>query len=251
MGEPVRPCVLIPHYAHHRQIGPVLAGLAPLGLPVLVIDDGSPPESRAALAAAVAALPWVDLVLEPRNRGKGAAVMAGLRRAADRGFTHAVQVDADGQHRVADIPRFLACAATEPGALVSGEPVFDDSAPGARRYGRRISQFWTHLETWSTDIRDAMCGFRVYPVAATLAAVGRRPPGRGMEFDAEVLVRAHWAGIPLRFVPTPVVYPPDGLSHFRMVRDNVRISAMHTRLVCGMLWRLPLLVERRWRRARA
>ena len=90
-----------------------------------------------------------------------------------------------------------------------------------------------------------MCGFRVYPVGAVLAALDGRRPGPGMEFDAEALVRAHWAGIPLVFVPTAVTYPEGGVSHFRMVRDNVRIAAMHTRLFFGMLLRLPALLARR------
>lgn len=247
----MQPCIVIPHYAHHRQLRAVLQALAPLAIPTIVVDDGSPADSLAAVRSLLAGHDWLELVTQATNRGKGAAVMAGLRRAESRGFTHVIQLDADGQHRSEDIPAFLAAARAEPGALISGRPVYDATAPGARRYGRRISQFWTWVETWSADIADAMCGFRVYPVAATLAALGRREPGPGMEFDAEVLVRAHWAGVPLRFLPTPVVYPPDGLSHFRMVRDNVRISAMHTRLVLGMLWRSPQLLRRRLRAARA
>lgn len=241
----MRPCVVVPHFNHERQIPAVLAGLALLGLPVLVIDDGSSPESLALLEQMAGKLPWVELHPGPGNRGKGAAVMRGLRLARDRGFSHIVQIDADGQHRIADIPAMLAVARENPDALVSGRPVYDQSVPGTRLHGRKISIFWTSVETWSMDIKDPMCGFRVYPVVRVLEAVAGLEPGVGMEFDLEILVRAHWARIPLIFMSTPVIYPDGGVSHFRMFRDNVRISAMHTRLFFGMLRRSPAFLARR------
>jgi glycosyltransferase involved in cell wall biosynthesis len=226
----------------------VLTGLEAVALPVIVIDDGSPAACLAALEAELARCPWATLVRLPLNSGKGGAMMAGLRVARERGYTHAVQIDADGQHRVADVPAMLKIAAHDPTALVSGTPVFDATVPGSRRHGRKVSLFWSRLATLSTDIEDAMCGFRVYPLEAMARVLAAQLPGRGMEFDAEILVRAHWAGIPLRFMPTPVIYPVGGRSHFRLVRDNVRISLMHTRLILEMLPRLPRLIARRQRR---
>ena len=243
--ESLHPCVLVPHYNHHRQVCPVIASLGQAGLPVIVIDDGSTPDSFESLRDTVASLPWVSLHREPQNRGKGAAVLRGLRIAAGRGYSHAVQIDADGQHRVADITALLAAAREQPDALVSGLPIYDETVPRARLHGRKISLFWTRVETWSMDIDDPMCGFRVYPIAPVVALTDRTMPGPGMEFDIEILVRAHWAGIPLRFVPTAVTYPPGGLSHFRMGRDNVRIAAMHTRLFLGMVRRIPRFIGRR------
>jgi glycosyltransferase involved in cell wall biosynthesis len=243
--EGMLPCVLVPHYNHHRQIRPVIASLGQVGIPVIVMDDGSTPDSFELLRETVARLPWVSLHREPQNRGKGDAVLRGLRIAAGRGYSHAVQIDADGQHRVRDIATLLAAAREQPDALVSGMPIYDETVPRARLHGRKISLFWTRVETWSMDIDDPMCGFRVYPIASIVALTDRTMPGPGMEFDIEILVRAHWAGIPLRFVPTAVTYPPGGLSHFRMVRDNVRIAAMHTRLFFGMVRRIPALLSRR------
>lgn len=241
-AEGVVPCILVPHYNHDRQIRPVIAALGQLGFPVLVIDDGSAAESFKSLRDFVANLPWVYLHREPQNRGKGAAVMCGLRIAAARGYSHAVQIDADGQHCIGDIPALLELARERPESLVSGSPVYDATVPSARLYGRKISLFWARLETWSWDIQDPMCGFRVYPVARIIALVESGP---GMEFDVEILVRAHWAGIPLQFFPTAVTYPPEGLSHFRMFRDNVRISATHTRLFFGMIRRIPVVIASR------
>ncbi|MGR1196541.1 glycosyltransferase family 2 protein [Aeromonas hydrophila] len=230
------PCILIPCYNHAGPLAAVLARLAEYGLPCLLIDDGSEPVAAAALAALAARYPWVTLLRHPHNQGKGGAVMTGLRRAHALGFSHALQVDADGQHDLADIPALLAEADQHPAALVSGRPLYDDSVPKGRLYGRYITHVWVWIETLSFAIKDSMCGFRVYPLAATCALLERVALGRRMDFDTEVMVRLYWAGVAVRFVPTRVIYPADGSSHFQLWRDNRDISWMHTRLVCRLLW---------------
>lgn len=235
---------MIPHFNHDRQFAKLVAQIDALALPVLVMDDGSDPASFARLETSLAGLRYFSVSRDQCNRGKGATVMRGLRLAGSLGYTHAVQIDADGQHCVEDIPVMLEVVRQHPAVLVSGNPDYDESVPLVRLQGRKISRFWTHVETWSRDIQDPLCGFRVYPVAETLGLFIAREPGSGMEFDAEVLVRASWAGIPLCFVPTRVVYPQGGVSHFRMVRDNARISIMHTRLFFGMVRRIPVLLAK-------
>ncbi|MFM5207500.1 glycosyltransferase family 2 protein [Aeromonas hydrophila] len=230
------PCILIPCYNHAGPLAAVLARLAEYELPCLLIDDGSEPVAAAELAALAARYPWVTLLRRPHNQGKGGAVMTGLRRAHALGFSHALQVDADGQHDLADIPALLAEAGKHPAALVSGRPLYDDSVPKGRLYGRYITHVWVWIETLSFAIKDSMCGFRVYPLAATCALLDRVALGRRMDFDTEVMVRLYWAGVAVRFVPTRVIYPADGSSHFQLWRDNRDISWMHTRLVCRLLW---------------
>lgn len=245
----MNPCILIPHFNHDRQFVKLVAQLDALALPVLVMDDGSDPASFTRLQASLAGRRYFSVYRDQCNRGKGATVMRGLRLADSLGYTHVVQIDADGQHCVGDIPVMLEAVRQDPAVLVSGNPVYDESVPLVRLQGRKISRFWTQVETWSRDIRDPLCGFRVYPVVETLGLFIGREPGPGMEFDAEVLVRASWAGIPLCFVPTRVIYPQGGVSHFRMVRDNLKISIMHTRLFFGMVRRIPVLVARRLKRS--
>lgn len=230
------PCILIPCYNHAGPLAAVLARLAKYGLPCLLVDDGSEPVTAAELDALAARYPWVTLLRHPHNQGKGGAVMTGLRRAHALGFSHALQVDADGQHDLADIPALLAEADKHPAALVSGRPLYDDSVPKGRLYGRYITHVWVWIETLSFAIKDSMCGFRVYPVAATCALLERVALGRRMDFDTEVMVRLYWAGVAVRFVSTRVIYPADGSSHFQLWRDNRDISWMHTRLVCRLLW---------------
>jgi glycosyltransferase involved in cell wall biosynthesis len=238
-----RYCILIPHFNHANGIAEVLRECAIQELPVLVVDDGSDLTSREAVDALVATMPHVKLFVSPRNEGKGGAVMRGVAWAHQLGFTHVVQLDADGQHCVGDVPAMQAESRRYPSHIVSGLPLFGPTIPKFRLHGRRFTYFWTCVETLSTEIRDAMCGFRVYPVRQfMLVCASARIPQR-MEFDVEFLVRAYWQGIGMRFVSTKVVYPSDGVSHFRMFRDNVRMSLMHARLCFGALVRLPWLMR--------
>jgi glycosyltransferase involved in cell wall biosynthesis len=247
----LRTCIVIPFHNHPAAIGQVVDGLRPLGLPCRIVDDGSDAQSREVLARIAAAHDWVTLQTLPHNQGKGAAVMAGFDAALSQGFTHALQIDADGQHDVGDVPRFLEWSRQRPAAAVIGQAVYDQSVPRSRLYGRYLTHVWVWINTLSLAIRDSMCGLRVYPLAATCAIWRRHTVGRRMDFDTEILVRMHWAGVHIVNVPTRVTYPLDGVSHFRMFRDNVFISRMHARLFFGMLWRLPRLLGRRLRKVPA
>lgn len=241
----MNPCVLIPIYNHGTTIRDVLKSVAHLDLPCLVVDDGSDDATRRVLDGAARELPWVIVERLPRNQGRGAALRHGYRAARRRGYSHAVQLDADGQHDGADVARFLEAARREPGALVLGAPVFDVTAPRSRLLGRQLSCILVHVETLSFAIRDPLCGFRCFPLEATVNLLARTPLGDRMDFDPEIVVRLVWDGLAVVNVPTRVTYFADGLSHFRMLRDNVRITWAHTRLVFGMLWRLPRLLVRR------
>jgi glycosyltransferase involved in cell wall biosynthesis len=246
-GAPVfDACFIVPVYNHEHAIGAVLAGLLPHGLRCILVDDGSGPGCAAELRR-LAALHPQQVVLVPHalNQGKGGAVMSGFRKAAELGYSHALQVDADGQHNLDDVPAFLAKARARPHALVVGCPVYDESVPKGRLYGRYATHIWVWINTLSLQIRDSMCGFRVYPLAPVLALIERRALGRRMNFDIEILVRLHWDGVDMVNLPTRVGYPSDGVSHFRLWLDNALISRLHATLFCGMLLRSPRLLARK------
>jgi predicted LPLAT superfamily acyltransferase len=228
---------LIPTYDNPDTVDDVVRRVQEHVADVIVVDDGSHEPARTRLLQ-IAEWPRVTVVRREANGGKGSAVKAGLARAQQLGFSHALQVDADGQHEIERASELLDLARRDPSALVLARPVFAADAPRARLIGRKLTQFWTHVETLGAVIGDPMCGFRVYPVARALAAAAR---GNRMDFDPEIAVRMVWNGTPVLELPTRVRYfAPDqgGVSHFRLVRDNLLISWMHTRLVCGALLRL-------------
>jgi glycosyltransferase involved in cell wall biosynthesis len=242
-----RATAVIPVYNHPATIGAMVAAVRAHGLPCVLVDDGSEPHCAAVLDRLAAEVEGVTLVRLPLNQGKGGAMMAGLREALRLGYSHALQIDADGQHAAGDIPRFLDLARAHPAAVICGTPVYDRSVPKGRLYGRYLTHVWVWINTLSLDIVDSMCGFRVYPLQAAVAVFDSARLGRRMDFDSEVLVRLHWRGVRMVNVPTAVTYPQDGISHFRGLQDNVLISRMHARLFAGMLMRLPLLL---WRKVR-
>jgi glycosyltransferase involved in cell wall biosynthesis len=241
-----KPCAVIPVYNHEHALPLVVDALHKAGLPCVLVDDASSP-SCAAVMDQLAEQADTYLLRLTVNQGKGGAVMAGLREAARLGFSHALQVDADGQHDLSDLPRFIQASQTEPQALICGYPQFDESVPKGRLYARYLTHVWVWINTLSLSIRDSMCGFRVYPLPATLALINSVSIGKRMDFDTEILVRLAWRNQPMHWLPTRVHYPLDGLSHFRLWHDNALISKMHATLFFGMLLRAPQILWQRWR----
>lgn len=241
-------CLLVPHYDHVDQFRAFLPCLAALDIPILVVDDGSPDEAFKALTGLLDQhAPEAILIRLKTNGGKGAAMVAGFKAALQAGFTHAVLADADGQHAVEDIANLSRVAERYPHELVCGFPKFDESIPPIRYYGRRISLYLNWLQTLSTEIRDSLCGCRAYPVAETVQLIENNRMGGYMSFETEFLVKSIWFGLPMRWVPVRVVYPEEGKSHFRYIRDNVGLVVMHTKLFLGMLLRAPSLIRRKRR----
>lgn len=237
MTKTLRYCAVIPTYDNPMTLAAVVASVRPHVDEVIVIDDGSHDEGRS-VASRLADDGLATVHHRERNGGKGAAVKDGLRIAMERGYTHALQIDADGQHAIDDVPRLLVASRAQPDALVLGEPLFGENAPRARVWGRAITTFWIGVECGAGVIHDGLCGFRVYPVGPALDARAR---GDRMDFDPEIAVRMVWNGVPVVNVPTHVRYPKadeGAVSHFHMLWDNVAISGMHSRLMLTKIGRL-------------
>ena len=237
-------CVVIPVYNHGQPLIAVVAHLQRLHLSCILVDDGSQAET-AMIIDELAQQPNVSCVRLAVNQGKGAAVMAGLREALGLGFSHALQVDADGQHDLQAIPRFIEAAQQAPEQLICGCPEYDASVPKVRLYARYLTHVWVWIHTLSLSIRDSMCGFRIYPLLPTVQLFDQVKVGTRMDFDTQVIVHLYWRGQPMQWYPVKVIYPEDGLSNFRLVADNALITKMHTQLFFGMLWRAPRLIYRR------
>ncbi|NNN46396.1 glycosyltransferase family 2 protein [Vibrio sp. 2-2(8)] len=236
-------CFLIPCYNHGSTVAEVVSSLSAFELPILLVDDGSNQQTKPALSN-VAQQTHVHLITLEQNQGKGGAVMAGIRQAQQLGFSHVIQIDADGQHDLQALPKLLAASNQHPNHLISGQPIYDDSVPKARLYGRYATHIWVWIETLSFTIKDSMCGFRAYPVDLTVEVLNNHKIGTRMDFDIEILVRMYWHGVDIDFVETRVIYPEGGVSHFDALWDNVKISWMHSKLFFGMLPRIPQLLKR-------
>jgi glycosyltransferase involved in cell wall biosynthesis len=242
--------VLIPSYDTGPRVLQTVREALAEWQPVWVVVDGSTDGTAQALRAAAAGDPGLAVHVLPVNQGKGAAVLHGLREAARGGYTHALVMDADGQHPASSIRAFMQASMTRPDSMILGRPIFDASAPLLRVRGRRISNWWTNLETLGAGIADSLYGFRVYPIAPLVAVMSRQPWMRRFDFDTEACVRLAWRGVRPVNLDAPVKYlrPEEGgVSHFRYGRDNALLTWMHLRLMLEFAARLPSLV---WKRSR-
>jgi glycosyltransferase involved in cell wall biosynthesis len=244
--------VLIPSYnPGSRALETVRAARAQWD-PVWVIVDGSTDGSAEKLRALASADPGLRVLVRERNGGKGAALLDGLIAARRAGFTHALTMDADGQHPAERIGAFMSASTAAPGAMILGDPVFDTSAPRVRLRGRRIANWCTNVETLWAGVHDTLFGFRVYPIAPLIEVMQRSRWMRRFDFDPEAVVRLTWRGVPLVNLPAPVRYfsaAEGGVSHFNYWRDNVLLTSMYLRLSVGFLVRLPWLGARRLARS--
>jgi hypothetical protein len=245
--------VLIPSYNTGDRVLETVRDARLCWNPVWVVVDGSTDGTGQRLREMATRDTGLRVFVLPRNQGKGAAVLHGLREAAARGYTHALTMDADGQHRADSIREFMAASERAPQALILGKPIFDASAPRVRVIGRRLSNGWANLETLWAGIGDSLYGFRVYPIQPLLAVMEPRRWMRRFDFDVEAAVRLVWRGLTPINLATPVRYfrPEEGgVSHFNYVRDNLLLSWMHARLFAEFLLRLPRLFWRRERNRR-
>ena len=223
--------VLIPSYNPGRQLQQTVQDATAQWSPVWVVSDGSTDGSDNCVETSGA-----RLLRLPHNHGKGAAVQHALGVADAAGFTHALIMDADGQHPAASIKPFMRASMARPDAMILGVPEFGPDAPAVRRAGRRVCNLLTSCVARATPIADSLFGFRVYPIAPLLAAMRATPWMRGFEFDPEAAIRLARAGVPAINLPAPVRYfdrAAGGVSHFRYGRDNLRIAWMFLRLVAG------------------
>ncbi|MGH8699555.1 MAG: glycosyltransferase family 2 protein [Burkholderiales bacterium] len=239
--------ILIPSYNTGGKVLQTMWDARRIWQPVWVVVDGSTDGTLEALQALARDDPGIRVLALPRNRGKGAAILHGLREAEAAGYTHAMTMDADGQHPTDKIHEFMAASAANPEALILGRPVFDASAPRVRVHGRKLSNWCADLETLGAGIGDSLFGFRVYPIAPLCEIMERQPWMRGFDFDVEAAVRLCWRGVRPINLAAPVRYfrsEDGGVSHFRYLRDNTLLTWMHARLILEWLVRLPFLLGR-------
>lgn len=231
----MRPCILIPCFNHSATVAAVARAARAHG-PVLIVDDGS--------TMPLPELPDCTVLRLERNGGKAAALRAGFQRAIEFGFTHAITMDADGQHFAEDLPKFLALAAAQPEALAVGvRDFFAAGCPAHRRRSNAVSTFWYRVET-GVRLGDTQCGFRCYPLALVRRLTVR---ASRYAYELEFMVRAAWVGTPVVAVPVKCTYLPEisRMSHFRPVKDLAHITIMNIGLVLQS-WFVPRSLRVAW-----
>ena len=227
--------IVVPCFNHGDAFADVADKLCEFETPVIVVDDGSTPQQSKKIKNICSKHKFL-YVKNAKNGGKGAAMITGFQFAIKNGFTHALQIDADGQHDIRDIPLFFKIAKSHPDDLIIGNPIYDKSAPRSRLIGRKITDFWVMVETLNKNMPDTMCGFRVYPLKY-IEPILKSIKFKRMGFDIEIVVKAFRNGIHIIAIPTKVIYPENGTSNFHAFRDNFYISLLHTYLCCLMpLW---------------
>jgi glycosyltransferase involved in cell wall biosynthesis len=230
--------VIIPSYNTGAKLVETAKEALACWQPVWVVMDGSTDGSAAALAKMAGPENGLRVLFLERNSGKGAAVLHALLAAEREGFTHALVLDADGQHSANHISRFMQASQKNPDAMILGVPQFAADAPASRRHGRRVGNWWANLETFWGGIEDSLFGFRVYPIRKSVRILQSTRGARRFDFDTELVVRLFWAGVPPINLPAPVRYfnPAEGgTSHFHYLRDNLLLIRRHTLLVLKML----------------
>ncbi|PCK01117.1 MAG: glycosyl transferase [Alteromonadaceae bacterium] len=237
------PCVIIPVYNHFLKLPNIAARLADLDLAVFLLDDGSSEPCRQVLDD-LSKQPGVTLLRWQKNRGKGAVVCDGLTKAFSDGYTHALQLDADGQHDLDDVENMLEKSRNYPLSVISACRDYDEM-PKSRCRGRKLTDVWVWINTLSFTIKDSMCGFRVYPLAASIALLAKSNICQRMDFDTDIIVKLYWQGLEVEHLSSRIIYSDEIPSHFDVLHDNIRISLMHTKLFFGMIFRIPQLIIRK------
>lgn len=230
--------VLIPSYNTGAVLKTTVLSALSAWPHVWVVVDGSDDGSEQALVDFEAAYAGFKMIYLANNGGKGAAVLAASKQALAAGFTDALVMDADGQHPGASIQPLMALSLQNPGSVVMGQPVFGPEVPKARLYGRRLTIFWTELETLCAGLGDTLFGMRVYPLQPLCEVMARTRFARGYDFDPEVAVRLVWQGVRPVQLSVPVRYfskEEGGVSHFHYLRDNCKLTALQFRLMFSFL----------------
>lgn len=227
-----RICVIVPTYNNEKTIVDVLQRIQAYTHNIIVVNDGSTPETLAAIRT-LTELP--DIVDYAPNRGKGYALIQGFRRALELGYRYAVTIDSDGQHFPEDIPVIIDCHSANKDALVVGSRnLTADNMPSRNTFANKFSNFWFRLQT-GIPLEDTQSGFRLYPLETINL---RWPITPRYEAELELLVFSAWRGVPVVSVPVRVYYPPEGerVSHFRPFWDFFRITVLNSVLTIVSLF---------------
>ncbi len=220
-------CAIIPSYNHSETLTKVVETL-PEQLFAIVVDDGSDVAIKINSSRA-------KVIRHSKNLGKASALKTGFAEARLLGFSHAITIDADGQHPTEYIEQMVSAARSFPERVIIAARDFENSSiPAQRKFMNKFSNFWFRVET-GVVVNDTQCGFRCYPLDV-LEKLDLRLGG--FVFEVELLVKAAWSGVKFFEISIPAVYSKESLrkSHYRPVVDTLRFTAMNFRLFFASLF---------------
>lgn len=225
--------VVIPVYNNPKTIKKVTEETLQLGYKVIVVDDGSAIE----VASLLNKNPNLTIIRDQINKGKGRAIITGAREAKKIGYNYIITIDGDGQHYPSEIKHLLPLLKDE--NIVIGSRKFKENVPNSSKFGRAFSNFWIFIESGKW-LGDTQSGFRAYPISILELELTHSR----YDFEIEVLIKHMWAKREIKEVDIEVYYPPKGarVSHFDKVKDNIRLSKIHTKLVLQNILRIFNLI---------
>ncbi len=231
--------IAIPTYNTGAKVRPVVREVLLTGAPVIVIIDGSDDGTAELLATLTPEFANLEILQHPQNRGKGAAILTAARRAEERGATHLLTFDADGQHPATSLAEFLQTSADQPAAMVAGCPSFPTDAPWERVFFRKWANWWTNFLSVRGGLGDSMFGLRIYPLRPLREILEAGEMGQRYDLECVAAIKLGWQGVPVVNLATPVVYfkaGEGGVSHYRYVYDNVRLGLVYLVLIPQAVW---------------
>ena len=227
--------IIIPAYDPDEKLRGTVQDLRAAGFSdIVVINDGSD-ESR--LCYFPSETDGVTLLAHEKNRGKGAALKTAFAYLAKErpDLAGAVSVDADGQHKVADVCACAEALLANPGSVVLGCRDFSGAdIPARSRFGNRMTSAVFRL-FFGMRIKDTQTGLRAYP-AAIFPALSEIDGDR-YEYETNLLLALKSMGTPYAEVPIETVYLEENKSsHFRPIRDSIRIYSLMLKFAASSLF---------------
>lgn len=212
----------MPAYNESRIIGPLLENIKPLGLDIIVIDDGST-DATADIAEKKGAI----VIKNETNRGKGASLKRGFEYTLKLDYESVITIDADGQHNPESIKDFIATQEKTSADIVIGNRMRNTENMPLVRIATNRFMSWLISQASKQNIPDTQCGFRLIQkdILKNITLLASR-----YDMESEILIEAAKKGYKIESLPIETIYQGEK-SQIHPVRDTLRFIKTYLRLL--------------------